>query len=1135
MKKTKKQLALAMAVTMTASLFSPAGAVDAAAKPAWKSTKASLVKGKSANFTLKNVASSYKVTFSSSNKKIVKVKKVNNKKVKVTAVKKGTAKIKAVVKNKKNKKIKTLTKKVMVKNPTVKPTAKPTVKPTVPVATTTAPVATTTAPVTTAPVTTKAPTPINTTTPTQTPGVVDPTIEPTPTGAPSQDPIVDKVTITAVGRTWIEIVFPDAIDSSAVADNFKVTTTQSDIAATVTSAHWSTGYKTVRLNVTGLQYGLNYTIAFNGLKSAGVDYPVSSLDFKSSTVSEAWVLKIEPEREKMTADGKDNMKINFSLVDSATGVVDPNADEIVLELSTTYGNFQTTELVMQDGKATAVLRSDSFPITVNSKIHVEIKGTSSEYTFLKGTVSADKVVTMEAPNYSASGEARLTKAESGQADRITLYFDKEVTVASFVEYNKDTKEYKTEWVPASEIGWTAKATDPNVVVKDGKVGYIRQKLINNKKSTVAFTVTQTVGGKEVTYPVVGLNTVQGNSKALELVLHEAMPLNDNNKVYINYSNEKANIVNKDEFTLTDVKIPKFVSATSEGLKRVVLKFDEPIPALINQDKKVNDCFNVESGGHYKFKQSETTWGTFNPATLEDTRNSVVLTLDKVDGVQQYFQEREVDKLDSYDYQIAITDIVDYAGTSDDQNRIDANADNTFKVTGDKRKPEATVIVESPEQYRVSFNCPVTFVREDGETLSNIFQKAFKVDNGDKTGYVSVFKNGKYVVDDKAKIFGDREVVPTLDATKKEFFNVTPIRDGKIVADGQPADEFVVELTQDWTKVYKTATSNKNYYNDKFNFEFDKQNIINDDNGWKNDGITLDLNYAASTAKSESPMNKNDIISPAILDIQETSENSFFTVIMNEPIQYNNNKDVLVKSTNTFSETNTKLNDVTVQVQGKDPAGKAYTFNGIFRGYDADVDTRKMDTMLKLEIVDEKGRTLQDLVDEGYDNQWRLILHYTYDDVLNATDTVYKDFNVEPSEENVFQIKEVTGFVGATNDTVVVEFTKGVATNGTAVKPASWTLNGTKLSSAPIKVVPESGTPIIGYRKITITLPKGTLTAGKSTVIGVDQSIVSALGIELTGEHEITFVPVAETAKTSPVSTDSPKKSVPSSETSTTIK
>lgn len=1116
MKKTKKQLALAMAAAVTASLFSPAGAVEAATKPAWKSTKASLVKGKSANFTLKNISSGYKTTFTSSNKKIIKVKKVSNKKVKVTAVKAGKAKVKAVVKNKKGKKVKTLTKTVKVTNPTTKPTATP--------KTTVAPAATTAAPSTAAPVaTTAAPATLtpSTSTPgttsiapaaTQTPGVVDPTIEPSKAPDTTQDQIVDKVTITAVGRTWIEIAFPEAIDSSANAENFKVTTTESDIAATVTSAHWSTGYKTVKLNVTGLQFGLNYTVSFTGLKSAGVDYPVETLKFKSSTVAEAWTLVIEPERESITADGKDNMKVNFSLVDSATGIADANADEIVLELSTTYGNFQTTEVVMQDGKATAVLRSDAFPVTVNSKIHVEIKGTSSEYTFLKGTVSADRVVTMEAPNYSASGQARLTKAESGQADRITLYFDKEVTVGSFVEYNKDKKEYKTEWVPASEIGWNAKATDPNVVVKDKVIGYTRQKFINNKQSTVSFTVTQEVGGKTVTYPVVGLNTVKDNPKALELVLHESMPLNDNNKVYINYTNEKANIVNKDEFTLTDVQTPKFVSATSEGLKRVVLKFDEPIPALSNQDKKVNDIFNVEGGAYYTFKQDETTWGTFNPATLEDTRNSVVLTLDKKDGKQQYFQEREnIDNKDTYEYQIAITDVVDYAGTNsgDKENVIDANADNKFKVTGDDRRPIADITVESPEQYRVSFNCPVTFVYGEDESIVNVFQKAFTVDNGSKTGYVSVFKNGKYAVDETAKIFGDKEVVPTLDTKQQAFFNITSVRDGKIVANGQPADEFVVELTQDWTKVYKTSTSNKNYYNDKFNFEFDKQTIINDDNGFKNDGIILDLNYAASSTRNESPMNKNDIISPAILDIQETSDNKYFTVIMNEPIQYNNAANVETQSTNTFSETNTKLNDVTVQVQGKDPAGKAYTFNGIFRGYDEETDTRKTDTVLKLEIVDDKGRTLQELVDDGYANEWRLILHYTYDDVLNATDTVYKDFYVEASEENVFQIKNVEGVVGASNDTVIVEFTKGVATNSTALKPASWTINGTKLDSAPIKVDTDSGSPITGYRKITITLPKGTLTAGKSTVLGVDQTITSALGIELTGEHEITFVPVVE--------------------------
>lgn len=1139
MKKASKNLALVLSLSLAASGVSPAAPTSAATKPGFAKELTTVTKGSTYTYKVKRVKKNTKLTWKITSpirsyvsfKKNSKVYKetttatnkttsTNKIYVRKNAAKAKTGYIKVTVTGKNGKKY-TISDKIKVKkqSATVVPTATEatTVEPTATVepATTVEPTATIplaptaepTEPATTEPTATVEPTATAST------GVEPTVVVPTQPVAPTTDPsqIVDKVTITAVGRTWIDIAFPDAIDSSAVADNFKITTTETNIAATVTSAHWGAGYKNVRLNVTGLQYGLTYTVSFNGLKSNGVSYPVDSLNFKSSTVEEAWTLQIVPERETLTADGADNMKVTFNLIDSGTGLVDPNADEIVLELSTTYGNFQTTELVLQDGTGTAVLRSDAFPVTTNSKIHVEVKETSSEYTFLKGTVSADRVIVMEAPNYSASGEATLTKAESGQADRITLYFDKPVTVASFIEYNKDLKEYKTEWVAASTIGWDAAETDPNVVVQDGVVGYTRQKFINTKKSSVNFTVTQVVNGKTVEYPIVGLNTVKDNPNALELVLHEAKPLNDNNKVSITYNNEKANIVNKQEFTLTDVTAPKFVSATSEGLKRVVVKFSEPIPALVNQDKKVNDIFNVEAGGYYSFTQDKTQFGTFNPATLEDTRNSVVLTLDKnSEGQQEYFQERTgVDDNDDYKYQIAITNVVDYAGTNSDdkENVIDANADNYFKVTGDTRRPEATVTVESPEQFRVSFNCPVTFIYEDGETIENIFQKAFRVDNGNKTGYVNVFVDGKYEVNPTAKILGDSTVIPTLSAKQKSFFNITALCNGKKVANTEPADEFVVELTQDWTKVYKTSSSNKNYYNDKFEFKFNEQTIINDDNGWKNNGIELNLNYAASIDKVASPLNSSDLASPSILDIQETSDNKYFTVVMDEPIQYNNTTDVLTKSTNTLSETVSKLNDVTVSVEGTDPAGKNYTFNGIFRGYDTDADKTKTDTMLKLEIVDNDGRTLQDLVDDGYGNEWKVILHYPYDDVLNSADTVYKVFTVEPSEENVFQIQNVEGIVGTDNDIVTVTFTKGVATNSAALKPASWTINGTKLVSAPIKVVQSSGTAITGYRSITITLPAGTLTAGKSTVIGVDQTITSALGIELTGDHEITFVPV----------------------------
>lgn len=1069
MKKFSKSLAVVMALALTVSSVSPATADAASKKPAWKASTAKVAIGKKYTFKVKNLPSKGKVTFKSNKSSVLKITSKTKTSATVKGMKAGKAVLKAIVKDKKGKTVKVLSKKVTVaknKNTT--------------------------------------PTPTSTTNPQPTTSA---TVEPTPQATKEPSKEVEKVTVTAIGRTWVEVSFPQAVDSSAIADNFKITTTESDIAATVNSAHWYTGNKTVKLNVTGLQYDKNYTITFSGLKSAGIDYNVEPLAFRSSAIQEAWTLQIVPEREKLTADGVDNMKITFNLVDSATGEVAQAADEVVLELSTTYGAFQTKDLVLKNGTGIAVLRSDFFPVPTKSKIHVEVKETSAEYAFLKGTVSADKVIEMEAANYSTSGEARLDSANSAQADRITLLFDKPVTVASFAEFNKATKSYKTEWVAAKEIGWTPNEDDPNIVKKGNELGYVRQKMINTKKSSVKFTVTQEIGGKTVQYPVVGLNTVQGNPNALELVLHEAKPLNDNAKVYISYENEKASNLKKVEFSLLDITPPSFISATSEGMKRVALKFSEPIPELVNGKKKVNDVFNVEVGSHYKFKQDGTIFGTFDPATLEDTRNTVILTLDKnEEGKQQYFQERENDNRDDYPYGIAITNLVDYAGTNskDKENVIEANPNTTFKVTGDKRKPEATVTVESPEQFRINFNCPVTFDLKGKKALANVFQEAFQV-KGDRDEYVNVFvnENGKYVVDKKAKILGDKTVVPNI-PEDSVFFNVTSICNGKKVANGQPANEFVVELKQDWTTVYKTSKNTKNYYNDDFQFKFAEQTILNDDNGWKNDAIKLDLNYAGS------PLEKDDKTSPIILDIHETSDKEFFTAVMDEPIQYNNSESVgSVKSTNTYSETLQKLSDVTVKVEGTNPAGKPYTFNGIFRGYDIETDTRKTDTMLKLEIKDSTGKTLQDLVDEGYGSDWTLSLQYPYDDVLNTTSTVSKVFTVEPSEENVFQILNVVGVAGAASDVVTVTFTKGVATNGAAVQPNSWTLNGTKLASAVINVDKNSGTDATGYRTITITLPAGTLTANRKTILDVDQTITSALGIALTGEHQIEFLPTAQ--------------------------
>ena len=126
MKSSKKALALALAAAMVVTAI-PATNANAATT-GLSAKKATVYVGGSKTLTVKTPKSwkSVKVTASTSNKKVAKVKKISNKKVKVTAVKAGTAKVKVKVTYKKSTKknakkyTKTYTCKTTVKTPTIK-------------------------------------------------------------------------------------------------------------------------------------------------------------------------------------------------------------------------------------------------------------------------------------------------------------------------------------------------------------------------------------------------------------------------------------------------------------------------------------------------------------------------------------------------------------------------------------------------------------------------------------------------------------------------------------------------------------------------------------------------------------------------------------------------------------------------------------------------------------------------------------------------------------------------------------------------------------------------------------------------------------------------------------------------------
>lgn len=954
MKKTKKQLALAMAVTMTASLFSPAGAVDAAAKPAWKSTKASLVKGKSANFTLKNVASSDKVTFSSSNKKIVKVAKVNNKKVKVTAVKAGTATVKAVVKNKKGKTVKTLTKKVKVTNPTV---VKPTVTPVV--------------------------------TPTVTP-VITPTVVPT-----------------------------------------LVPTTQPTLAPTPT--------------------------------------PIQSNNDKN------WVLVIEPKEDNITADGGDNTVLTFKMMNSITQKVDETANDVTLAVTTSFGELSNPTVTIKNGVGTLVLNSEFSAKQLDCKVTADISRQSSNGTDLVGKVVGETHVVFEPFKTAEDTTPKLQKVESDQADRVTLFFDRDVEIKDFVKKNEATGTYQT--------------TVTN--------GLLHQVFYKTTTNTPVFTVTQDdVNGQTVSYPIAGLAEVRNDDgtrvskKVLQLILDESVALDDNNVVKVSYVNAPCGIDINKSFKLTDAKKPQFTAIESIGMKKVKITFSEAIPERQNKDK----AGYTINGSNYTV--GAKSYGKYNPSTAEDGRSVVVLTLGKdAKGVQEYFKPGKAI--------LGVTNVIDYAGITDIGKNIISNQTKDFDVIEDANIPTAKVVVESPEQYRITFvgdkngkECPVFFTDETKTTKIDpvvFFSSALQVKVGNR--YVSLLDTVKTIK--PGLQLGSEEgtkVTPQILSTLSSFLKVTEVSES----------EYVVELNEDWTKFYTTTLNNRNYYNDLYQFAFEPDTVYNDNNGLLNqDKIVLDLNY------KDSPLNIQDDVSPKIVAIHSTDDDSYFAAEMSEPVQFTTTDGD--PSNITLSETQSSQNAM-VEFKGLDPNGEVFTFYGKVNGYYG--NEKKHDTLLALEALypdkdTNKSYTIQQLVDKGYGTQWTLSLTYVYDDIKNAAETSTVKFEVQPSS-GLFSIREVSGNTSATNGTeydyINVSFTEGISDIADALDITRWKLDGYSFpENSVLEIIKDGGNSKIGYYSVRFTVPKGTIRKGKSHILNVDKGIESIKGNVLVGSYENKFV------------------------------
>jgi methionine-rich copper-binding protein CopC len=807
---------------------------------------------------------------------------------------------------------------------------------------------------------------------------------------PAPEPVELEVSsVSAITKTKVEVVFNEELDT-VNADNFSVE------GATVNTATLGEDSKTVTLDVSGLDFGTEYNLEVTGLTLNGNTVPSETVSFVTPEVTSQYELRLTTnvEDNTVTANGADNTVVTAELIDRVTGEVDKDADNIVLAFSTTFGNLANDRVTVQDGKATVLFTSEFRQKTTVAKVDAQIIETTSDYDALIGEVVGTTNIVLEpATTGDVTAEPVLVGGESNLADRLTLYFNEDVSVSDF----------------------------------DDEGSYVT---VNDSDNVVR-----------------GYKAVDGNTKAIEVILEKDTPLTDNKKVDVTAKVRKGTEAST-SFIVTDARKPEPTSAVAEDLKTVKVVFSEPIA----EATKV-----LIDGGLVGI--DDVTYGEFNPTTGEDNRN--VLTI------------KTTDYLKAGTHSVQLSAVKDYAGLSDDKN-ISSTQVLDFTVEANDKKPAATVKVESPEQVRVSFD---TIIAEEtaGVQDSLVLQK--KNDDG---GWDNV---------DKA----DQDFVVSQPDTDKS--------------------EYVVEFTNDWTTVYDTQSTKLNYYNDEYRFVINEKALTNPANGKTNDKITLDLNYSGSA------LNSNDTVSPKITGIELYStkgESDLFEVTMDEPVKLPGED---VEDTPSQLQGDSIPNPI-IEFQGVDPKGNPVTIEGEVKQYSS-LDGN--DTQFLVQVKEGK-QDLQVLVDEeGYGEDWTLIVRSISDDVGNTAATLTEDFTVEASPNAVDNFKvydldstpEVEGLdivQSVTNadgvdvaDEIHITFTDGVkytGTNENAINVSNYLLDGESLpKGSSISVENGIGTTEDGYEKVIITLPNNTLDSSENSALLISEYLVSHDGIKLEGPYE----------------------------------
>ncbi|BAH07796.1 hypothetical protein [Clostridium kluyveri] len=728
------------------------------------------------------------------------------------------------------------------------------------------------------------------------------------TPATPDDETLAVSSVSAITDSKLNIKLSVAVDD-ATAANFAIA------GVTVNSATLSSDKTSVILDVTGLEVGKSYTVKATGLKVNAVTQPDVTKDFTMPDAISLFTPEVTLKDTVLKADGLSSTLITFTLKD-ANGNVMTDADKVEVAFTATFGTLANQRVTVQNGVATNLFTSETLDSVKPADITATVVEAANKNLI---GLKAEKTIVLD-PNPTIQDEtvgATMTEVQAAQADRVIAYFNKDVDITKFVTSG-------TYELDASKATATV-------------------------KTNVANDLT---GGSSIN--VVGVLPVEGNSKALQLIL--ASNLTDNANLLVNFSDKTGTLTVNSEKSckLTDARKPAMLSVAREGLKTLKVTFSEPVNsnsanALNNwviDGIRIDDPLYGVSG-----TTATATVGDFysidQPNGIKagtDTRNVVTITLGKdKDGNQIYFK--------SGTHSIQGSSIGDWANLTDVGNNVMSTQTLDFDIPVDVTAPNATVEVQSPEQYVVTF---------DKDLVSPLTVGKLQLQKYNKT-------TGNW------------------DAYAAQALQVTPIAG---------TSSYKIEVTKDWTDsvVYDTTNTHLNYYNDNYRLFIAKDSVAAAANGIKNADIALTL---------EGSMTTPDINSPVINDIAEVKNAgggvTGYKVTMSEPVKISMDGTTTSDGLPTFSQGQVdKIPVVTAQFIKKDGSK---TIDGTVSA-----------------SADPYDKTISVVPATSLDaGQWTLVVRAISDDVGNTAASANKDFTVDGPTQTTTKFAVNWAFADANGD------------------------------------------------------------------------------------------------------------------------